>query len=125
MRRFPSVPSEGDRAPPDCARASYIDRFRKTIRDDEAQKSQNEASPDVGTPRTQPMDGLMRTVEYFETLLSDERIRPHMIHELDSDIIRLRPVTAPDLRRPNIEGTPVPVQNDSMVRSDRNCADRS
>jgi hypothetical protein len=125
MRRIPSVPSEGDRAPRDCARASPIDRFRETIRDNEARLSQNEASPDVGTPRTQPMDGLMRTVEYFETLLSDERIRPHMIHELDSDIIRLRPVTAPDLRRPNIEGTPVPVQNDSMVRSDRNCADRS
>jgi hypothetical protein len=70
------------------ARASYIDRFRKTIRDDEAQISQNEASPDVGTPRTQPMDGFMPTVEYFETLPSDERIRPHIIHELDSDIMR-------------------------------------
>jgi hypothetical protein len=57
MRRIPSVPSEGDRAPSDCARPSYIERVRKTIRDDEAQISQNEASPDVGTPRTRPWTG--------------------------------------------------------------------
>ena len=33
-------------------------------------------------PRTQLQDGLKRTIKYFEGLLSDEAIRPHIIQEL-------------------------------------------
>jgi UDP-glucuronate decarboxylase len=33
-------------------------------------------------PQTPLQDGLTRTIEYFEGMLSDEAIRPHIIHEL-------------------------------------------
>ncbi len=33
-------------------------------------------------PQTTLREGLVRTIEYFEGLLSDEAIRPHIIHEL-------------------------------------------
>jgi UDP-glucuronate decarboxylase len=33
-------------------------------------------------PQTALRDGLVRTIQYFEKLLSDEAIRPHIIHEL-------------------------------------------
>jgi UDP-glucuronate decarboxylase len=34
------------------------------------------------TPRIQLREGLLRTIEYFEALLSDDAVRPHIIHEL-------------------------------------------
>ncbi|OIQ75462.1 UDP-glucose 4-epimerase [mine drainage metagenome] len=34
------------------------------------------------SPRTPLREGLVRTIEYFEGLLRDEAIRPHIIHEL-------------------------------------------
>ena len=34
------------------------------------------------TPKTPLREGLVRTIEYFEGLLRDEAIRPHIIHEL-------------------------------------------
>jgi len=34
------------------------------------------------TPQTPLQDGLKPTIKYFEGLLSDETIRPHIIHEL-------------------------------------------
>jgi UDP-glucuronate decarboxylase len=50
------------------------------------QDDPRQRSPDISkakqvlmwTPRTQLMAGLRRTIEYFETLLSDERITPHI-----------------------------------------------
>ena len=33
-------------------------------------------------PKTQLREGLMKTIKYFEGLLSDEAIRPHILHEL-------------------------------------------
>ena len=53
------------------------------------QDDPRQRSPDISkakqvlmwTPRTQLMAGLRRTIEYFETLLSDERIRPHRSNE--------------------------------------------
>jgi hypothetical protein len=40
--------------------------------------------PDVlaWTPQTSRSDGLVRTIEYFEELLSNEAIRPFILHEL-------------------------------------------
>jgi UDP-glucuronate decarboxylase len=36
------------------------------------------------SPRIPLSDGLSRTIEYFEDLLSDEAIRPHILHELSA-----------------------------------------
>jgi UDP-glucuronate decarboxylase len=35
-------------------------------------------------PKTALRDGLVRTIQYFEKLLSDEAIRPHIMHELSA-----------------------------------------
>ena len=53
------------------------------------QDDPRQRSPDISkankvlgwNPQTQLVDGLPRTIEYFEALLSDERIRPHVMHE--------------------------------------------
>jgi UDP-glucuronate decarboxylase len=36
-------------------------------------------------PKTPLRDGLVRTIKYFENLLRDEAIRPHIVHELSGD----------------------------------------
>jgi UDP-glucuronate decarboxylase len=36
-------------------------------------------------PQTSLSDGLPRTIEYFEELLSDEAIRPQILHELSAE----------------------------------------
>jgi UDP-glucuronate decarboxylase len=53
------------------------------------QDDPRQRSPDISkanqvlgwNPQTQLVDGLRRTIKYFEALLSDERIRPHVMHE--------------------------------------------
>ena len=56
------------------------------------QDDPRQRSPDISqankvlgwNPQTQLVDGLPRTIEYFEALLSDERIKPRIIHEQDA-----------------------------------------
>ena len=56
------------------------------------QDDPRQRSPDISqankvlgwNPQTQLMDGLPRTIEYFEALLSDEQIKPRIIHEQDA-----------------------------------------
>ena len=53
------------------------------------QDDPRQRSPDISkanqvlgwNPQTQLVDGLRQTIKYFEALLSDERIRPHVMHE--------------------------------------------
>ena len=56
------------------------------------QDDPRQRSPDISqankvlgwNPQTQLVDGLPRTIEYFEALLSDGRIKPRIIHEQDA-----------------------------------------
>jgi UDP-glucuronate decarboxylase len=53
------------------------------------QDDPRQRSPDISkanqvlgwNPQTQLVDGLPQTIKHFEALLSDERIRPHVMHE--------------------------------------------
>ena len=58
------------------------------------QDDPRQRSPDISLagaalewkPQTQLAEGLMRTIEYFDALLSDERIRPLIKHQTNADL---------------------------------------